>query len=449
MRQAGAAGAIERIYIGDDAAALEAAFERAIDSPARAVLLAIATDGFVPSIDVREVADATVEAAPAFERAMRRHRAMRALESSGKAIAAAICGPALGLPLELALVAHHRVAGARDGARFGLPEASFGLVAGAGGTQRLGRLLGYEAAARLVVEGTALDAAAAARAGILDAVVEPGREEAVATAWLRDRLREDGPFLQPWDGRGGSPGGRVQSPAGAGFFMAATAMLHARTYGNAPAAVDALSCLYEGLQTDLDTGLKIEARYCIRAARSPQARNALRVLHFGPEIARPAGTPYRDRVLGAYRAELAAMEAEGLPPAIVARAAGTAGMPAPHAGSHGRGAFAETAALGHAWTDEVDRLVAVQSLEAARCLEEGLAARPIDADVAAVREWGYPAFRGGPLGWIDTAGAAAFVERARGLAARWGPRFDPPESLLAMADRGGRFYTEPGLYRKT
>jgi 3-hydroxyacyl-CoA dehydrogenase/enoyl-CoA hydratase/3-hydroxybutyryl-CoA epimerase len=52
----------------------------------------------------------------------------------------------------------------------------------------------------------------------------------------------------------------------------------------------------------------------------------------------------------------------------------------------------------------IERLILVQSVETARCLEEKVLRAPIDADVGAILGWGYPPFRGGPIGWLHTLG---------------------------------------------
>jgi 3-hydroxyacyl-CoA dehydrogenase/enoyl-CoA hydratase/3-hydroxybutyryl-CoA epimerase len=88
----------------------------------------------------------------------------------------------------------------------------------------------------------------------------------------------------------------------------------------------------------------------------------------------------------------------------------------------------------------VERLVLVQSVEAVRCLEEGVLRSPIDADVGAILGWGYPAFRGGPVGWLHTLGLPPVVARLEQLAAIHGPRFSPPEQLKTMAAKGDRFF---------
>jgi 3-hydroxyacyl-CoA dehydrogenase / enoyl-CoA hydratase / 3-hydroxybutyryl-CoA epimerase len=87
------------------------------------------------------------------------------------------------------------------------------------------------------------------------------------------------------------------------------------------------------------------------------------------------------------------------------------------------------------------RIFHVQSLEAVRCLDDGILQNPLDGDVAAVLGWGYPSHLGGPFGYIDRVGAARFVAECDALAAAHGGRFTPPARLRRMAEAGERFYT--------
>ncbi|MCZ6523888.1 MAG: 3-hydroxyacyl-CoA dehydrogenase, partial [Alphaproteobacteria bacterium] len=82
----------------------------------------------------------------------------------------------------------------------------------------------------------------------------------------------------------------------------------------------------------------------------------------------------------------------------------------------------------------------VQSLESARCLQEGVVGSPRDADVGSILGWGFAPFTGGVISFIDGVGAAAFVAECRRLARRHGRRFAPPKILKEMAASGARFY---------
>ncbi|MBV9288248.1 MAG: 3-hydroxyacyl-CoA dehydrogenase, partial [Hyphomicrobiales bacterium] len=87
-----------------------------------------------------------------------------------------------------------------------------------------------------------------------------------------------------------------------------------------------------------------------------------------------------------------------------------------------------------------DRFLFTVALEAARCFFEGIVTDPREADVGSILGFGYAPFTGGALSFIDGTGGKAFVSRARELAALCGPRFEPPEKLIEMADRGETLY---------
>jgi 3-hydroxyacyl-CoA dehydrogenase len=98
------------------------------------------------------------------------HEALRVLESSAKPIVAAIHGTALGGGLEVALACHYRVAIAT--AKVGLPEVKLGILPGAGGTQRLPRLVGIETALDMIISGDPIGAVQAAKAGVIDKIID-------------------------------------------------------------------------------------------------------------------------------------------------------------------------------------------------------------------------------------------------------------------------------------
>jgi len=86
------------------------------------------------------------------------------------------------------------------------------------------------------------------------------------------------------------------------------------------------------------------------------------------------------------------------------------------------------------------RLLYVQSMETARCLEDGVIMHPADADVGSLLAWGFPAWTGGPLSLIDTMGIKEFVARSREMAERYGSRFSPSPWLEERAARSEAFY---------
>ena len=116
---------------------------------------------------------------------------LTAIESAGKPVVAAIHGTALGGGLELALACHYRVATAD--ARVGLPEIKLGILPGAGGTQRLPRLIGPEKALEAIVSGDPIPADQALAQGIVDEIVTGGLVPA-AVAFARKVVAEGRPL---------------------------------------------------------------------------------------------------------------------------------------------------------------------------------------------------------------------------------------------------------------
>jgi 3-hydroxyacyl-CoA dehydrogenase/enoyl-CoA hydratase/3-hydroxybutyryl-CoA epimerase len=86
------------------------------------------------------------------------------------------------------------------------------------------------------------------------------------------------------------------------------------------------------------------------------------------------------------------------------------------------------------------RLLYIQALEAARCHEEGVLRSVHEADLGSILGWGFPAYTGGTLSFIDTVGPAAFVAECKRLAKRHGERFKPTKGLLARAQSGETYY---------
>ncbi|MDT3677506.1 MAG: 3-hydroxyacyl-CoA dehydrogenase NAD-binding domain-containing protein [Burkholderiaceae bacterium] len=86
--------------------------------------------------------------------------------------------------------------------------------------------------------------------------------------------------------------------------------------------------------------------------------------------------------------------------------------------------------------DVRDRLLYVQSLETIRCMEEGIVDTSRDANIGSIFGWGFPAWTGGTLRFVDHIGAQRFAERARELARNYGERFAPPALLVRHAESG-------------
>ena len=112
----------------------------------------------------------------AFDHFFRLSHGLRKLETAGKPVAVAVDGLALGGGCELALAAHYRVITDQPQARLGLPESLVGLLPGGGGTQRLPRLIGIQAALPVLLEGARIGGAAAIAAGLANELVAPAKK---------------------------------------------------------------------------------------------------------------------------------------------------------------------------------------------------------------------------------------------------------------------------------
>ncbi len=181
-----ARNALGRQLLGELEAVLAALAE---DPAARAVVMHSLVPGvFSAGADLKERAGMTAEQAEAFVDRLR--NAFTALAALALPTVAAIEGAALGGGLELALACDLRVAGAE--ARLGLPETSLAIIPGAGGTQRLPRLVGPARAKDLIFTGRRIGAVEALRMGLVDRVAEEGQGLGMALDLAR-QISPNGP----------------------------------------------------------------------------------------------------------------------------------------------------------------------------------------------------------------------------------------------------------------
>lgn len=225
----------------------EACTRVSADPAVRAVVLYGGPKVFAAGADVKEMSALSfAEVASTHSRLLQ--DTFRAVAAIGKPVIAAITGYALGGGLELALCADFRVVG--QSAKVGQPEIMLGIIPGAGGTQRLPRLIGPARAKDLIFSGRFVAAAEAQAIGLADAVVPD--DEVYETARARAARYVDGP---------------------------AVALRAAKQ------AIDL------GLDTDLDTGLEIERLYFAGLFGTDDARAGMRsFLENGPGKARFTGS---------------------------------------------------------------------------------------------------------------------------------------------------------------
>jgi enoyl-CoA hydratase/carnithine racemase len=161
-------------------AGLDAALDAFDASDARVLVIVSDVPGFfVAGADLRAMGGLDQDGFRRYLDALR--RPVERIASAGRPSIAVLEGQALGGGLELAMAATLRVAG-RD-ARLGLPETRLGLIPGAGGTQRLPRLVGRGRALDLMLTPRTIDAAEGHAIGLVDRLVDAGRAEDSAVAW--------------------------------------------------------------------------------------------------------------------------------------------------------------------------------------------------------------------------------------------------------------------------
>ncbi len=169
--------ALSRAVLGE---LRDAARAIAADASIKAVVVAGGEKAFAAGADISEFGDQ--DAARAVAQSFR--EAFDAIAAIPRPVIAAVGGYALGGGLELACACDLRVAGER--ARVGQPEILLGIIPGAGGTQRLARLIGPARAKELVWSGRHVRADEALAIGLVDRVVTPGEEEPVALRWAAE-----------------------------------------------------------------------------------------------------------------------------------------------------------------------------------------------------------------------------------------------------------------------
>ncbi|HVL72300.1 MAG TPA: FAD-dependent oxidoreductase, partial [Beijerinckiaceae bacterium] len=228
-----------------------------------------------------------------FEESRRLSLLYRRLETCGKPFAAAVHGVCLGGAFELALACHHRVLSDADATRVGLPEIKVGLFPGAGGTQRVARLMQTGDALQMMFKGEQIRPLMARNMGLVHEVAPRAEIVDKAKAWIRG----GGQAVAPWDQQGFRlPSNKVFSAQGMQVWPAANAIYRRETHDNYPAAKAILQAVYEGLQLPMDLALRVESRHFAKILRTKEAAAMIRTLFVSMQelnkgARRPAGVP--------------------------------------------------------------------------------------------------------------------------------------------------------------
>ncbi|HYY54161.1 MAG TPA: 3-hydroxyacyl-CoA dehydrogenase NAD-binding domain-containing protein, partial [Candidatus Dormibacteraeota bacterium] len=227
-------------------------------------------DNFVAGADLDFVRSAK-DPAPVVEALRAMQRVLDDLASLPATTVAAINGAALGGGCELALACDWRVAADAPATRIGQPEVQLGLIPGAGGTQRLPRLVGVARGLELILTGRRLSAKRALRAGLVDEVVHPAALERAAVDVARRR-----PKRKPEGGRTAAERAMTWlAPARRIVIERARTKATAESHGLYPAPLKAIEAIEVGLRDGMAAGLETEARLFAELATSETAHELI------------------------------------------------------------------------------------------------------------------------------------------------------------------------------
>src|SRR5437879_5223119 len=254
----------------------------AADGAVQAVVIVCAGRTFIAGADITEFGKPPVE--PGL------HAVLDLIEGSPKPVVSAIHGTALGGGLEVTLACHYRV-GAKD-ARFGLPEVKLGILPGAGGTQRLPRVVGVEKSLQMMVSGDPIRADEALRVGLIDEIVQ-GDLAAAGAAFAEKILTERRPLRKIRDLTATIEARRATPEIFAEFRKSVAR----QTRGfRAPESI--VKAVEAAVSLPFDQGIKRERELFVELLNSPESK-AQRYFFFAereaakiPDV--PADTPARE-----------------------------------------------------------------------------------------------------------------------------------------------------------
>jgi 3-hydroxyacyl-CoA dehydrogenase len=252
------------------------------DGAVQAIVIACAGRTFIAGADITEFGKPPAE--PSL------HSVLDLIEGSPKPVVAAIHGTALGGGLEVTLACHYRIG--VKAARFGLPEVKLGVLPGAGGTQRLPRVVGVEKGLSMMVSGDPIGADEALKAGLIDEIVD-GDLAAAGVAFAEKVLNERRPLrkIRDLDDKLAAVRGKPE------VFASFRKSIARQTRGfRAPESI--VRAVEAAVSLPFDQGLRRERELFVELLNSPESK-AQRYFFFAereaakiPDV--PADTPPRD-----------------------------------------------------------------------------------------------------------------------------------------------------------
>jgi enoyl-CoA hydratase/carnithine racemase len=367
-------------------------------------------------------------------------RPLRALETCGVPVVAAVNGAAMGGGLEIALAAHRRVAVLGD-YPLGLPEVTLGVIAAGGGVSRTVRMLGLATALEdVLLSGRTYRPGEALALGLIDEVVsDPDDLLPAALSWLEDAAADPQAAIQVWD----RPGFRVPTTSSQAQATRHLRRLEERTAYAIPEAPRAvLRAAVMGAPLDFDASGRLEVEQFLHLAVRPEFAVTLRAAFLdrrevarnravpasltapGTDVAgvRDRGPAFVARLDAALSREVAWLEADGVRHEHVAATRALLGL----------AGWGPADRLARGMDREVaDRLLFALSDEAVEALQDGTVTSVAEANVLSIDGIGFPTVLGGAIGHVlhhvedgTQTGLEGFLRRSQGLAAAHGPRFE-------------------------
>ena len=253
------------------------------------VLISGKSDSFIAGADIEEFTALTTQA-EAERLSFEGQEMVSRVETLPKPVVAAIHGACLGGGLELALACSYRVATDHPKTQLGLPEVQLGLIPGAGGCQRLPRLIGARAALDMILTGRSERAAKALKLGLVDELVPKSILLRTAMA-AADRLAKGG--SQRRATQGGLPGFFLdRTPAGRRLvYRQARAQVLKKSGGHYPAPLAALEAVRVGLEHGVAAGLAEEHRAFGHLAVGDVSRKLVQIFFATTALKKDDGVP--------------------------------------------------------------------------------------------------------------------------------------------------------------
>jgi len=217
------------------------------DAKVRALVLIGSPRAFSGGADIREFGTPKSIAEPSL------NTVVRLVENAAKPVVAAVSGACMGGGLELAMACHYRVAA--KGAQIALPEVKLGLMPGAGGTQRLPRIVGPEKALEMVTSGQHVPAKACLEMGLVDEVVADGTLREGAIAFARKVLSEKRPLKRVRD-----INAKVEAARGKPEIFANFRKENARKFRGFLAPEYNIRCIEAAVNLPFDEGVAVEKK---------------------------------------------------------------------------------------------------------------------------------------------------------------------------------------------